>query len=304
MQSFKAYLNQKGLRSASIVTYKKAVDRFRDWLVTENLPAPEVSYADLLAWIQVLRETNLHAKTINVKLGAIRHYYAYLIETNQAKNNPAQGLVLKGVSKSRVHNLLNELHLQAIYTSYQPEWPEQSERDKLAGYRNQVMLSLLIEQGLLRRELEGLKLVDLQAGKLHVPATSGTNSRTLPLQAYQVGLLTYYIQEIRREILKRNGTASDRLLLGIEGGISLKNPLAALIKKLKRAHPDPSIGLGADLKNALQLRQSRIRLWLEKYDLRTVQYMAGHRYISSTEKYAFEDMKNLQKQLSKYHPLG
>ena len=249
-----------------------------------------------MAWIQALRETNLHAKTINVKLGAIRHYYGYLIETNQAKANPAQGLVLKGVSKSRVHNLLNELQLQAIYRSYQPEWPEQAERDKLAGYRNQVMLSLIIEQGLLRRELEGLKMVDIAKNQLHVPATSGTNSRTLSLQDYQLDLLTYYIKEIREEIINRNQLQSNRLLLGIEGGESLKNPLAGLIRKIKRNHPY--------LKNALQLRQSRIRLWLENHDLRMVQYMAGHRYISSTEKYAFEDMKDLQKQLSKYHPLG
>ena len=105
MQSIKAfgeYLSGKGLRETTIRTYEKAVDRFREWLVTENLLATEVNYPDLLAWIQALRETNLHAKTINVKLGAIRHYYAYLIETNQAKNNPAQGLVLKGVDRKSV----------------------------------------------------------------------------------------------------------------------------------------------------------------------------------------------------------
>jgi len=31
--------------------------------------------------------------------------------------------------------------------------------------------------------------------------------------------------------------------------------------------------------------------------------MAGHRYISATEKYQLQQVEDLQKQLSQYHPL-
>lgn len=35
-----------------------------------------------------------------------------------------------------------------------------------------------------------------------------------------------------------------------------------------------------------------------------VQYMAGHKYISSTEKYAAQEVEDLQDALAKHHPFG
>ncbi len=34
-----------------------------------------------------------------------------------------------------------------------------------------------------------------------------------------------------------------------------------------------------------------------------VQYMAGHKYVSSTERYRTDNPEDLQKELEKYHPL-
>ncbi|MBK7478967.1 MAG: hypothetical protein IPI69_03995 [Bacteroidales bacterium] len=39
-------------------------------------------------------------------------------------------------------------------------------------------------------------------------------------------------------------------------------------------------------------------------DLRTVQYMAGHKRISSTERYQVGYLEDLQKSINKCHPLG
>ena len=40
-----------------------------------------------------------------------------------------------------------------------------------------------------------------------------------------------------------------------------------------------------NLINAKQIRASVITKWLRMYNLREVQYLVGHRYISSTESY-------------------
>ena len=37
--------------------------------------------------------------------------------------------------------------------------------------------------------------------------------------------------------------------------------------------------------------------------VREVQYMAGHKYVSSTERYRTDNLEDLQKELEKYHPL-
>lgn len=58
------------------------------------------------------------------------------------------------------------------------------------------------------------------------------------------------------------------------------------------------------LENADQLRASVIVKWLKQYNLREVQHMAGHRYISSTEAYRQNEMEGLSEEVNQFHPLG
>jgi integrase/recombinase XerD len=44
--------------------------------------------------------------------------------------------------------------------------------------------------------------------------------------------------------------------------------------------------------------------WLKHFNLRETQYMAGHKYVSSTERYRMDNLEDMQKELEKYHPLG
>jgi len=57
-------------------------------------------------------------------------------------------------------------------------------------------------------------------------------------------------------------------------------------------------------KNAAQLRQSVISHWIKLYDIRQAQYMTGHKWVSSTERYQADNLEDLQRELEKHHPLG
>jgi integrase/recombinase XerD len=58
------------------------------------------------------------------------------------------------------------------------------------------------------------------------------------------------------------------------------------------------------LNSMARIRASVITNWLKHYNLREVQYMAGHKYVSSTERYRTDNLEDLQKELEKYHPLN
>lgn len=47
-----------------------------------------------------------------------------------------------------------------------------------------------------------------------------------------------------------------------------------------------------------------IAKWLKTHNLREVQYLGGHRYISSTESFLQNDMEELIEEINQYHPLG
>ena len=52
-----------------------------------------------------------------------------------------------------------------------------------------------------------------------------------------------------------------------------------------------------------QLRTSVITHWLKLYNLRQVQNLCGHRYVSSTEGYLVNDLEDLSEEIEKYHPI-
>jgi integrase/recombinase XerD len=58
------------------------------------------------------------------------------------------------------------------------------------------------------------------------------------------------------------------------------------------------------IKDLKQIRASVIVKWLKLYNLRQVQYLAGHKWISSTEEYLHSETEGLQEEINKFHPLG
>ncbi len=94
---------------------------------------------------------------------------------------------------------------------------------------------------------------------------------------------------INRELI------SERMFFSIGGSEILKSSMLHMFRSIHQGHPE--------VKNAMQIRSSVITHWLKHYNLRQVQYMAGHKYVSSTERYQMNNLDKLQGQLEKYHPL-
>jgi integrase/recombinase XerD len=86
-----------------------------------------------------------------------------------------------------------------------------------------------------------------------------------------------------------------RLFISMNSLDDIKNSLLHLNYALRKLNPK--------YKHAMQIRQSVITEWLKEKNLRTVQYMAGHRYISSTERYKTNNLEGLKDALNKFHPL-
>jgi integrase/recombinase XerD len=76
----------------------------------------------------------------------------------------------------------------------------------------------------------------------------------------------------------------------------MHNMVGHLVKRLRDKHKN--------LINAKQIRASVIVKWLKQYNLREVQYLAGHRYISSTEAYLQSEMEGMMEEIDRCHPLG
>ena len=221
---------------------------------------------------------------VNRILLAVRYYFNWLQHQGQISYNPASGISLKGTIRSVPHELLEREELEELYNRYEIEDGR--------THRNKVILGLLIYQGLKREELEKLRpeQLKLREGQLQIPATGKANGRILSLQPHQILDLQEYLLLIRPKLQIK----SERLFTGRNDLESLSNTLLHLNHALRKINPK--------LKNAIQIRQSVITEWLKEKDLRTVQYMAGHRYVSSTERYQTNSLEDLKEALTKHHP--
>ncbi len=302
--NYKSYLQQKGYSLKTIEGNLYSKDQLEKWLKNEGISVEACTYNDLMAYVQSLKG-KVKQKTIELYLTKITHYFDYLKATQKRTNNPVHQITVQGIQRQELHEILSKQELEALFHDYEVYEDDHSNSNyhwfksqQLSSQRNKVIIGLIVYQGLDTAALTNLQTSDfhLRAGKIHVPGNRKSNARTLKLQADQILDLMEYQQVTREELLQQTGKQSEQLLISTGKGGKLYNVLQCLLKQLKTLNPKVT--------SIRQLRASVITYWLKNYNLREVQYMAGHRYVSSTEAYLINDLDDLQEEVSKYHPMG
>lgn len=296
LQAFENYLlEQEKYRQSTISSHLQNINRFVEWINKSNIQEVEnVQYNDLLDYVQQEKEKQIDIATINLRLTSISKYFEFLKQENLITRNPARTLRIKGKLKTIIQQPLKYADLERLYNDYKvliKEVPTHiQEKSTLAHQRNIIIVGLLIWQGLHSGELEKLETnhVNLNEGIIYIPSTARSNSRELKLSNQQILTLHTYIHgDVREKFICK----SEFLFAG-----NLHNIINLLLEELK--------GINLQIKNAQHIRASVILHWLRQYNKRQVQYMAGHKYIGSTELYEVQEMESLTDALSKHHPFG
>jgi integrase/recombinase XerD len=303
INGFTEWLQKRNYAKDTIRADSNYTASYLEWITKNQIQTPEATYNDLLTYTDYSTTKGDSKTLLNRKLSAIRKYYDYMLYNGKATKNPATGLFIKNKQHTVPSNLLTIEELTAIYENYQVT--------DLRSQRNKVIIGLLVYQALTREELEMLEItnIKLNAGKIEVHGGKHSNPRTLKLESLQMLDLQEYISITRPAILKGEGIykigrkpdsinkeeAQNQLFISMHGSGIIKNSFLHLLYALRRTNPK--------LTNAQQIRQSVITIWLKTKDLRTTQYMAGHRYVSSTERYQVNQLDDLQDALNLFHPL-
>jgi len=284
--TFKDYLEQKRFTPATVNSYTIYIRTFTDWLAAEQLDGGAFTYNELLDFIQYLQGLGKSKKAIQYVLSVVRHYCNYLTVEKQRSDNPAAGVFMKGIMRKLPGNLLSWEEMEELYRQYSIQLN--------VPLVSKVILGLLIYQGLAAEEITRLEAVHvhLREGRLFVRAMKRTGERWLPLSALQLIELGEYMQENRLK-------TGPLLVTGRKERISptnINNRMQLMVKQLRRLNPR--------VINAAQFRSSVIAHWLKANNLRQVQYMAGHKYVSSTQRYQLTTLDDLKSDLQQHHPMN
>jgi len=295
MIDFKQYLEKERFSKSSIKSYTFQAEKFIEWMEKEGQDLICFDYKKAVRYVAYLQQCHTNIRTINSKIAGTRQYFNYLMETGECPENPFAKILVKGdKTKKMLQNILSPDELEDLYYSY-PTDMDTRRSGQLADKRNKVMIGLMVYQGLSTTDMKRLQSehIQPQKGKVYIPSGKIGGRRELPLMPWQVMELLEYINEIRPELARRKGTNGEELFPVTNG--RLTDTVANIIKKLRKVN--------RKVKNIHQVRASVIVNWLSKHNLRKVQVMAGHRRISTTEKYVQENLQQLQQIIATYHPL-
>ena len=284
---------------------------FISYLDGDNTEVENTTAKEVLAYLNLLQKRGHENSTRSTRLNVIKQFMNWQLALGHRADNPITHLKIRGIKQQKLYPILDKQQLEQIYNQYQIPNEEDTNKNKnwfttykLAKHRNKAILSLMIHQGLTTPEIAKINVEDLKlkAGKIYISGSRKSQERTLELKSHQIIELMEYQYTTRKELLEyQTEKNTDLLFLAVPSAGKQKatgegklQVWKSLTKEIKAQHPI--------FINFKQVRTSVITHWLKQYNLRQVQDMAGHRYVSSTEAYLVNNTEDLQKDVDQYHP--
>ncbi|MDD2732491.1 MAG: site-specific tyrosine recombinase XerD [Desulfuromonadaceae bacterium] len=281
---------EKGLSSNTRSAYSRDLVRYLDFLEKSERQKPsDVCSADIAAFMAVLQNLAIGARSRARCLSAIRMFHKFLMIENYADSNPAT-IIEAPRTLHKLPQFLDGREVDALFAACVGERGE--------NMRDRAMLELLYATGLRVSELVNLKLreVNLDSGYL-MTIGKGNKERLVPIgDSAKIHVAAYLAAErCKLDPLRQNKF----FFLSRLGGPMSRQAFWNIIKK--RAL------LAAIRKNISPhtLRHSFATHLLENgADLRSVQIMLGHADLSSTQIYTHVTRERLKRLHQQIHPRG
>lgn len=272
---------ERGLRPASIESYRHYLDRFAAYLVRVGAEVSELSPALLSAFVVDRSRAGLAKSTVRGTCGALKVFLRYAHR---------QGVL--AVDLSETVEWPQVYRLSTIPRSI--SWAQVGEvlagvdRRTPCGKRDYAMLLLLVTYGLRGREVAGLTLddIDWRRERLAVPERKAGHSTAFPLSTVVGDALADYLQHGRPQ------TADRQVFFR---SVAPVRPITAAAVSCCARQYLLKAGVQVPRPGSHTLRHTAVqRLVDDGFSLKTIGDYIGHRSARSTEIYAKVDVERLR----------
>jgi integrase/recombinase XerC len=248
----------------------------------------DVQYFDVRLYLTKLYEKKLSRKSVARKISSLRSFYKFLLREKLVKENPF-ALVSMPKQEKRLPDFFYEEEMEELFKACEDNTP--------LGQRNRALLELLYATGIRVSECSNIRLSDLDMSLSTVLVHGkGHKERYIPFGSFAHEALNAYINDGRKQLLKGKET-HDYLFVNFRGGPltdrGIREILNSLIEKSAlnvKIHPH-------------KLRHTfATHLLSNGADMRTVQELLGHAFLSSTQIYTHVTNEYLRKTYMSHHP--
>jgi len=298
---FTKYMESKNHAHATQKAYLISVGLFMKWYGEEPVNCTKKDILDFLSHLkETTNQQNVSRRNVCT---ALNHYFTALLQAGIVCNNPVALVKMRGANIKRMYKIYTPEELEQLADNFYAvfisgfddsylKYPTKKHWSFLGRHRNYAMLTFLLYQGLPTKELAKISLCDIDLKKARLTL----KNRTLPIQAAQMGTLIDYINNIRPLFLDVCGD-TEKLFFSLSSeqyDKTFSKPLRKLTKQVK--------SIDGNFVNFDQTRASVITHWIQTEGLRKAQYLAGHKHITTTEKYLPNDLNSLTNDIRKFNP--
>ena len=289
-------LTEKRVSNNTFLAYKKDIDQLVDFLKKEKTNLKNCTNIHLKKLLRVFKNQGLKAKTLSRKISSIKLFFSFLNKRFKV-DNKAESLVFPKLEKTLPSYLTEEEIKRLLDVA--------NEDNSEKGIRNKVMLYLLYASGMRVSELINVKIdqIEFDTGFIKMEG-KGNKERMVPLPKNVLDLLNFYIDFIRKNIIKKSknelNSNKNYLFINIYSGELKPITRQALWGILKRILLQAGINKNI---SPHSLRHSLATHLLKNgANIRSLQLLLGHEQISTVQVYTHLENSQIRKVYDKKHP--
>ncbi|MFT8319485.1 MAG: tyrosine recombinase XerC [Bacillus sp. (in: firmicutes)] len=291
LQLFIEYLQiEKNCSPYTIEYYQQDIKQFFLFMSNQLInELDEVTSSDVRIFLTDLFNGKLARKSIARKISSLRSFYKFLAREKIVETNPFSAVSIPKLEK-RLPDFFYEEELQQLFLSCDSSTP--------LGNRNKALLELLYATGIRVGECTKIELKDLDFSISTVLVKGkGKKERYVPFGSFAHAALQSYIKDGRTKLMGKNRTQHSFLFVNYRGEPLTDRGIRDILNKMMNAsslqgkiHPH-------------KLRHSfATHLLANGADMRTVQELLGHAFLSSTQTYTHVTNEYLKKTYMSFHP--
>jgi site-specific recombinase XerD len=259
-KKFIDFLKNNRRASATILAYGKDINQIIDFLSQKaKLQADDITQADLEAFLSKLSREGYTPKSVSRKINSIKTFFKYLKDQQFVGANPAI-LISHPKFEAKPPRVLSKMEYRALRDACRHD------------IRMSAVVETLLQTGIRIGELAALKVENIQDGLVIVPQIEGHPKREIPLNKAVK-------QAIEQYLTIRPKTENNTLFVTKTG-----KPL--LIRNIRTAIDRYFHIAGIKSAKVNDLRHTWVAHHLMSgTSLVTVSKLAGHKRLSTTERY-------------------
>jgi len=293
IKGFRAWLQvERSLSSNTIEAYCSDIDKLSGYISSQhiNVLPGDVKLAHLQDFVKALASIDIEASSQSRIISGIRSFYRYLIMENIIKDDPTQLLEMPKIGR-KLPEVLSQQEIEKMINVIDLSDP--------LGERNKAIIETLYGCGLRVSELTELKLTNLFIDDGYVIIIGkGNKQRLVPIGPRVTQQILRYKDNIRVHLPIKHGH-ENVLFLNHYGRKLTRAMIFEIVKKTGRL-----AGITKTISPHTFRHSFATHLVENGADLRAVQDMLGHAFITTTEIYTHIDREYLRDNILKYHPLN